>query len=150
MSKVGIPSLNEAMNECPQVMGRADISAAQAFAAQDREPNLDLVEPRAMGGQPVESNLGALRGTPVQDGLFLVIARVVNNQMPATLGVAGAKCPQEVAKLQIGMALIALCEDLPCAHVKGGKEIDRAMADILKLLALDQPGTQGQSRMQAL
>jgi hypothetical protein len=42
------------------------------------------------------------------------------------------------------MAPIALGEDFPRADVKGGKEINGAMANILKLLALDQAWTQGQ------
>ena len=150
MGKVGIPRLNEAMDEVAQVLGGADTGAAQALATQDREPDLDLVEPRAMGRQPVESDLGALGRAPVQHGLFLMKAGVVHNQMPATVGVAGAQGAQEVTKLQIGMALIALGEDCPRAHIKGGKEIDGAMADILKLLAFDQARTQGQRRVQAL
>ncbi len=43
--KVSVPRLNEAMDEVTQVLGRADIGAPQALAAQDLEPNLDLVEP---------------------------------------------------------------------------------------------------------
>src|SRR5262245_4542523 len=103
-----------------------------------------------MGGQPVESDLGPLRGAPVQHGLFLMIACVIDNQMPATVGVPGAEGAQEVTKLQIGMALIALREDLPGADIKGSKEIDGTMADILKLLAFDQARPQGQGGMQAL
>ena len=45
MGKVRIPGLNEAMDEIAQVLGRTDTGPAQAFAAQDREPNLDLIEP---------------------------------------------------------------------------------------------------------
>jgi len=150
MGKVGIPRLNEAMNEVAQVLSGADTGATQTLATQDREPDLDLVEPRAMGGQPVESDLGALGGAPVQHGLLLMKAGVVYNQMPATVGVAGAQGAQEVAKLQIGMALIALGEDLPRADLKGGKESDSAVADILKLLAFDPARAQGQCRMPPL
>ena len=133
---MGVPSLNEAMKEGTQGLGRADTRTAQAFAAQDREPNLDLVEPRTMGGQPVEGDLGPLGGAPVHHGLLFMIARIVHNQMPAAVGVAGAQRPQEVTKLQVRMSLIALREDLASADLKGGKEIDRAMAEVLKLLAL--------------
>src|SRR6188768_621435 len=150
MSEVGIPGANEAMNEVPQVLGRADTGATQTFAAQDREPDLHLVEPRAMSGQPVESDLGALGGAPVQDGLFLMITGVVHNQMPAPVRVAGAQRSQEVAELQVGMARIALREDLPGAHLKSGKKIDGPMAEILKLLTFDQPWPQVQGRVQAL
>src|SRR6188474_3260349 len=150
MSEVGIPGANEAVNEVPQVLGRADTGATQTFAAQDREPDLHLVEPRAMSGQPVESDLGALGGAPVQDGLFLMITGVVHNQMPAPVRVAGAQRSQEVAELQVGMARIALREDLPGAHLKSGKKIDGPMAEILKLLTFDQPWPQGQGRVQAL
>src|SRR5262245_28159384 len=105
MGKVRIPGLKETMKEIPQVLRGADTGAAQALATHDREPNLHLVKPRAMGGQPVESHLGPLGGAPVQHGLFLMIASVVQDQMPATVGVTGAERPQEVAKLPIGMAL---------------------------------------------
>src|SRR5262245_9582085 len=81
---------------------------------------------------------------------FLMIARIVHNQMPTAIGVTGAQCAQEVANLQIGMPLVALGEDLPGPHIKGGKEIDRAMADILKFLAFDQARAQGQRGVQAL
>ena len=79
-----------------------------------------------------------------------MIASVVDNQMPATVGVAGAERAQEVAKLQVRMPLIALREDRAGSDLKGGKEIDSAMPDILKLLAFDQAWAQGQGRVQAL
>src|SRR5205814_9985925 len=75
---------------------------------------------------------------------------VVEYQMTATVGVAGTEGAQEVTKLQISMPLVALREDLPCADIKGGKEVDRAMADILKLRAFNQARTQGQGWVQAL
>src|SRR5262245_30824948 len=112
MSEVRIPGMNEAMNEATQVLRGANASAPQALATQNREPDLYLIEPRAMSGQPVERDRGALGGAPVQHGLFLMIARVVHNQMPATVGVADAQRPQEVAKLPVRMPLIALREDL--------------------------------------
>src|ERR1700752_2891558 len=138
MSEVRIPGMNEAMDQGPQVLSGANSRTPKTLAAQDREPNLHLIEPRAVGGQPVEGDLGTLGSAPVQDGLFLMITRIIHNQMPAALGVAGAQGPQEVAKLQIGMALIALGEDFPRPDIKGGKEINGAMAEILKLLAFDQ------------
>src|SRR5262245_38717438 len=149
MSKMGVPGVEEAMDEVPQVLGGTDTGAAQALATQDREPDLHLIEPRAMGRQPMEGDRGALGGAPVQHDLFLMIARVVHNQRPATGRVEGAQSVQEMTKLQMGMTLIALGEDLSGATIKGGKEIDSAMADILELLALDQAGTQGQSWRQA-
>ena len=123
MSKVGIPGFDEAMNEVPQILSGADTGPAQAFAAQDRKPDLYLIEPRAMGRQPVERDLGTLGGTPVQHGLFPMITRVIHNQMPATVGVAHTQGVQEVAKLQIGMALIALSKDFPRPDIKGGKAV---------------------------
>jgi len=44
MGKVRIPGRNEALDRGPQGVGRADTGPAPAFAAQDREPNLDLIE----------------------------------------------------------------------------------------------------------
>src|SRR5262249_4440006 len=114
------------------------------------EPNLDLMEPRAMGGQPVERDLGTLGSTPVQHGLVLMIARVVHKQLPATVGIAHAQGAQEVTKLPVGMTPITLRDDFPRANRKGGKEIEGAMAAILNLLALHQPGPQRQGRVQAL
>jgi len=67
MSKGSIPRLNEALNEGAQVLGGADTGAAQALAAQEREPDLDLIEPRAMGGQP-EGNRGRCREIRVMVG----------------------------------------------------------------------------------
>ena len=147
---MGVPGVDEAMEQVAQVLGGPDTGAAQALATHDRKPNLDLVEPRAMGGQPMKSDRGTLGRTPVQHRLFLMIAGIVHNQMPATVGVADAEGVQEVAKLQIGMALIALREDFPRTDIKGGKEIDDPMAEILKLLALHQAGAHGQRRVQAL
>jgi hypothetical protein len=147
---MGVPGLNEAMDEIPQVLGRADTGPAQALATQDREPNLHLIEPRAMRGQPVEGDLGPLGGAPLQHRLLLMIAGVVPNQRPVTVGITSAQGAQEVAKLQVGMALITLGKDLPAADIKGSKEIDGAMAQILTLLAFDQAGPQGHRRLQAL
>ena len=77
---VSVPRLNEARDEDAQVLGGPDTGAAQALAAQEREPDLHLIEPRAMGGQPVEGDLGALGGAPVRDGLFLMITRIGLNR----------------------------------------------------------------------
>ena len=137
---MGVPRFDEALNEVPQILRGADTGPAQALATQDREPNLHLIEPRAMSGQPVQGDLGALGGTPVQHRLFLMIAGVVDNQRPATVGVTGAERAQEVAKLQIGMALIALGKDFPRPNIKGRKEIDGALANLLKRLAFDPAG----------
>ena len=150
MSKVGVPGGAEAMNEVPQGLGGGDIGPAQALAAQDRAPNLHLIEPRALGRQPVKRNLRAVGGAPVQHGLFLMIAGIIHNQRPATVGVAGAQRTQEVTKLQIGMALRAVREDLPGSYSKSSKEIEGARAEILKLLALDQARPQGQRGRQPL
>ena len=98
----------------------------------------------------MESNLGPLGGAPVQHGRFLMLAGGVHKQGPATVGGAGAQRAQEVTKLPIGMALIALGEDLSGADIKGGKEIDGAMADRLTLWACDQARPQGQRRVPAL
>jgi hypothetical protein len=54
-----------------------------------------------------------------------------------------------MANLQIRMPSVALRKDFPRPHIKGGEEIDGAMADILKLLAFDQPRTQRQGGVQA-
>src|SRR4051794_5899173 len=113
MRKVGIPGLNEAMDEGPQVQGRADTGPAQALATEDREPDLHLIEPRTMRGQPVEGDLRALGRAPVQHGLLFMIAGVVPNQMPAAVKVASPQGAQEVAKFQIGMALVTLGKDCP-------------------------------------
>jgi hypothetical protein len=92
----------------------------------------------------VQSELGTLGGAPVQDGLFLMIACIVDNQMPATVGGAGTEGTQEVTTLQVGMPLIALGQDGPRPDLTGGAESDGAMADLLKLLVFDQPRRQGQ------
>src|ERR1044072_3102027 len=70
--------------------------------------------------------------------------------MPAAVGVASPQRAQEVAKLQVRMALIALGEHFAAQDIKSGKEIDGAMAEILKFLPLDQPWAQRQRRIQAL
>jgi hypothetical protein len=78
-----------------------------------------------------------------------MLAGVVHNQMPTTVGGADAPRAQELTTLQIGRALRALGEDFPGADRKGGKEGEGAMANILKLLAFDQTRRQGQRRRQA-
>ena len=45
MGKVRIPGRNEALDRGPQGVGRADTRPVLPFAAQNREPNLDLIEP---------------------------------------------------------------------------------------------------------
>lgn len=63
---------------------------AQTLATHDREPDLHLIEPRTMRRPLVGRDLGPLRGAPVLHRLFLMKARIVDNQMPATVGVAAA------------------------------------------------------------
>ena len=74
-----------------------------------------LVEPRAVGWQPGEGDLRALGRAPVPHGLRLLVAGSVHTQVPVRVGVTSAPGAQEVAKLQVGMALLALGEDCPRA-----------------------------------
>ena len=144
-----MPGFDKARNKVPQIVGGVDTGAAPALATQGRAPELPLGEPRARGGHPVEGDCGPLGRTPVQDRVFLMLAGVVHNQMPTTVGGADAPRAQELTTLQIGRASRALGEDFPGADRKGGKEGEGAMANILKLLAFDQPRRQGQRRRQA-
>src|SRR5713101_5991710 len=139
MGKVRVPGLNEAMNEGAQVLIRAHGGTTQALATQYRAPNLHLIEPGAMRGQSGEGDRGPLGGAPVHHCLLLMVAGIVHDQMPAAVGVTQAQGAQEVAKFPVGMTLITLRKDGPRAHVKGGKEVDRAVAEIFKFLSLDQP-----------
>ena len=147
---MGVPGRKETRDEVPQVLRRADPGPAPALPAQDREPNLHLVEPRAVGWQPGEGDLRALGRAPVPHGLRLLVAGSVHTQVPVRVGVTSAPGAQEVAKLQVGMALLALGKDCPRAPVQGGKESDRTVAHICKFLALNQARPQGQRRGQAL
>ena len=97
----------------------------------------------------MESDRGTVGGAAVQDGLFRMIARVVDNQLPATVGVAGAQGTQDVTKLQVRRARIARGKDCSRPTLQGGKEIDGARAAIRNLLAFDQSRTQGQGWGQA-
>lgn len=60
-----VVNFNECVNFLAQFSNAAEIGSAQSLAAENTEPNLDLVEPRGMGWGVVKVYLWMLRQPPV-------------------------------------------------------------------------------------
>ena len=67
MSFLGVPRLDEAFERCDELSHRTEIAMVEHPADDDREPQLDLVEPRAVGRSVVKDKAVAVAAIPGAD-----------------------------------------------------------------------------------
>src|SRR5260370_5987630 len=100
----------------------------ERLAGEDREPDLDLVEPRGMGRRVVEPDI--LVALQPHVPLGLVRREVVEHDMDFALPVSGDDLVHEVEELDATASLVVPSDDFAADKIEGGDERCRAMARI--------------------
>lgn len=133
-----------------EMIGREDL------ALKDAEPQLDLIEPRGVLGQPGDLYregpvvLTLLLGEPALQPFRCMGRAMVQNQAhlahlaPLRLRHHGAQ--QECLKVHEALACLALAIDQAVGHAQRGKQLSRTLAivasgDMLGLTGLHRPGS---------
>jgi hypothetical protein len=106
-------------------------ASAQPLGGDIAEEALNHIQPRRGGGREVHVEARML-DQPSLYGRMLVRGVVVRDQMERlVLGRFAIDLAQELQPLDLGVALLALTDDLPVQHVERGKQRARAIALIV-------------------
>src|SRR5258705_10097039 len=104
-----------------------------ALFGQDREPDLDLVEPRGTGRREVEAHVGMAREPTVV--LRLVGVEIVEDDMDLAARMGGNDAVHEVEELDPSPASVLPARHLAGGDVEGGEQGRRAVPRIVVRLA---------------
>ncbi len=121
-----VVALDEGIDLVPDLLRRGEAGALEGGAAEDREPDLDLVHPGGVGRREVEADVSMTREPAVP--LRLVGAEVVEHDMDLALRVGGHDLVHEVEELDPPAATIVAGPNLAAGDVEGGEQRRRAMA----------------------
>ena len=138
-----------------QVLLAGKVAAFQDIAAQKREPDFDLIEPRGVKGKKVKDNafVGLLKdlfsfvlrhflpfqtaglGHQLSDRFSHRSLEIVHNDVDffSRIRMLFQNQPQETAKLLGTMPFKDTSQDLPLVRVESGKQRPRAMPDVTEL-----------------
>lgn len=122
----------------------------EAISLQDREPDLNLVEPRSVLGGEVKLEPIAMPSIPVAGLLADVDVEVVQHQMNSAAGVRVRNPIQEGQEVGLLARLVAPTQDMPSAHVEARQQTGRSMPDVLGLESSSFAGRWGNDRRLSL
>ena len=132
---------DEGIDGLAQLLDRGEAGAVERAAGEDREPDLDLVEPAGVGRGEVEVDTGMAGQPSIPFGL--VGAEIVEDDVDLAIGVIGDHVVHEVEELDAPPALGVLGLDLAGGDVEGGEERGGATPLVLVGEARERP-TAGQ------
>ena len=112
-----VVDFDEGIDLCPDLLGRGEAGALEGVAAEDGEPDLDLVHPGRMSWGEVEVHVGV--PCQPQVALGLVGVEVVQHDVDLPVGVIGDDAVQEVQELEPAAALVVPGLDLAIGDVEG-------------------------------
>ena len=120
-----IVGLDEAVDMGAQLSDGSERGASERLVGQDREPNLDLVEPGGTGWREVEVHI-AMTGKPTV-GLRLMSVEIVEDDMNLPPRMLGHDPVHEVAELDTPTAAVMLGADLAAGNIERGEQGRGAM-----------------------
>src|SRR3981189_74607 len=133
----GIVGLNEVIDVEPEVFDRGEGSAVEGLCLEDREPDLDLVEPGSPRRREVEAHVGmALEPAVV---LGLVGIEVVEDDMDGGGRMGGDYVVHEIEEFDAPPAAFMGGGDLAGGHLEGGKQRRGAIALIVVTVTGQSP-----------
>src|SRR3954464_12892946 len=115
----GIVAFDEGIDAISDLLGRGEAGAVEGGAAEDGEPDLDLVHPGGVGRREVEADVGVPGQPPVP--LRLVGVEVVEHDMDVAARVIGDDLVHEVEELDPASTPIVPGPNLARGDVKGGE-----------------------------
>src|SRR5690242_4383369 len=145
-----VPTLGVALNLSLEISNRSKRAATNRFTGNLTEPDLDLIEPRSVGGRVVKVKANPSR-KPSFDSWMLMRAVVVHDQMHIELfGHASLNVAQEGQELLMAMARLTLSQYLSIGYVQSSKQGDGAVTFVVMSNAFDIAQPQRQHRLSAL
>src|SRR3954454_2796742 len=129
----GVVALDEGIDLVSDLLGRGEAGALEGGAAEDGEPDLDLVHPGGVGRCEVEADVGVPGQPPVP--LRLVGVEVVEHDMDVAARVIGDDLVHEVEELDPASTPIVPGPNLARGDVKGGKERGGAVPGVVVAVA---------------
>jgi hypothetical protein len=133
-----------------QVLDRGEDSAGDDIALDPGEPVFDLIEPGGVGRGVMEMDFGMSR-EELLNSFGLVGRKVVGNEMDLLAArLIGDHLSEEGHKLLAGVARGGFGQHLAIARVKRGIQRKRAVAVVLKAVALQPPRRQWQDRIEPI
>lgn len=115
-----VVSLNEGIDLLPDLARRGEAGALEREAAEDGEPDLNLVEPTRIGGGEVE--VGLRVGLQPAIPLWLVGGEIVEDDMDLAVGMTGRDAVHEVEELATALMLEVGRLDLAGGDVQRGEQ----------------------------
>jgi arabinofuranosyltransferase len=123
--------LHEGLDLLDEISDAAKRPTANRSLGDQVEPDLDLIEPRRIGGRVVDVEAGA-RGEPTTDARVLVRRVVVDDEMDVELLRDRLfDVTQELKELLVAMPALALGEDATGSDIEGREEGGRPVADVV-------------------
>ena len=133
-----------------QVIDRGEDAAGNEVAFNLAEPDFDLVEPRGVGRDEVQVEVGMV-GQELGDALGLMRRKVVDDDVDrSALGFEGDDLAQKGDELLGGMAGGGLTQDLAALGIEGRVKRERSVSVVFKAVALGAPRGQRQHRVEAI
>jgi hypothetical protein len=114
------------------------------------EPDLDLIEPRGVGGGVMELDVG-VGAQEALDRFSLMSREVVGNNMNLSVGgLSGDHLAQELYKLSTGMAVGCLAQDFAGGRVQGRIEGKSAVAKVFESVTFGAPRRERQDGVETV
>src|SRR5271166_7060258 len=101
----------------------------QRLSAEDTEPDLDLMEPRGVGGSVVEVDVFVALQPAVVFGFVGI--EIVENDMDLLLRIGAAEAIHEIQELHAAATLVMAGLDQSGGHFQGGKQGGSAVPRIV-------------------
>ena len=151
MSVKPVPEADETKHFMLEVIGTGEITAFEAFSFQDTEPDLHLIEPRAMERGEVEDDSALFGLQPSFDLLSLMGVKVIQDDVDLLFISQGIDQSVHKDDKSGSFAInINSGKDLSGGYHKSGHEASGAMAGVFKFPSFNLAGPHGKSWMFSL
>ncbi len=133
-----------------QVSGGGEDATSDDVALQFGKPQLDLVEPRGIGGGKVEPHVGVSLEKR-SHSIGLVSRKIIENDVNLLPRLAESNdLGEKVDEVLAGVPQGSLAVDFPGASVQGGVERERAVTLVLEAVPFGAAGRQRQDAIAAI
>src|SRR5260370_24057191 len=122
----GVVTVDEGIDVTPELVNVGEACAGEGVTLENGEPDLDLVEPGAVGRREVEADVG-MTGQPAIT-LGLVGRQVVEDDVDFLAAIVGDDAVHEVEELDAPTPLAVPARHWASGHFDGGKHRRRAVA----------------------
>ena len=135
---------DEVIDVVPELVDIGEAGAGEGAALEDGEPDLDLVEPGAVGRGEMEADVW-VAGEPAF-ALGLVDRKIVEDDVDLLAWIGGDDAVHEIEELDAPATLVMAGSDVAGEHVERGKQGRGAVALVVVAAAAERPSV-GQLEM---